>query len=78
MKEQVKFVGIDRFNRPVFKSIDKPKHFYGDAGHLFSYGATEAEVLVRVTANDLCYFGSSFDCEPYGTLADNLQIITTA
>lgn len=73
--ERVQFYGIDRFNRPVFKSLDKQRHFYGDVHNLFSYEATEAEVLAKVTADDLCYFGSRFDCEPYGTPGDNLQIV---
>lgn len=72
--EQIIYVGIDRFNRPVFKSLDKQRHFYGDVHNLFSYEATEAEVLEKVTVNDLCYFGSRFDCEPYGTPVDNLEI----
>lgn len=75
--EKIKFYGIDRFNRPVFKSLDGGKaKFYGDVHNLFSYEATEAEVLAKVTVNDLCYFGSYFECEPYGTPAENLQIVT--
>lgn len=73
--ERVKFHGIDRFNRPVFKSLDKPRHFYGDVHNLFSYEATELEVLAKVTVDDLCYFGSRFDCEPYGTPVNNLEIV---
>jgi len=74
--ENVKFYGIDRFNRPVFKSLDEGKgKFYGDVNNLFSYEATELEVLAKVTVDDLCYFGSRFDCEPYGTPVDNLQIV---
>lgn len=76
--EKVKFYGIDRFNRPVFKSLDNGKSkFYGDVHNLFSYEATEAEVLAKVTADDLCYFGSRFECEPYGTPVNNLQIVTS-
>ena len=73
--EKIKFYGIDRFNRPVFKSLDKQRHFYGDVNNLFGYEATEAEVLEKVTADDLCYFGSRFDCEPYGTPVENLKIV---
>lgn len=73
--ERVQFHGIDSFNRPVFKSLDKLHHFYGDTGTLFDYGATEAEVLARVTVDELCYFGSRFDCEPYGTPVNNLEIV---
>lgn len=74
--EKIQFYGIDGFNRPVFRSLDKPRTFYGDVHNLFSYDAIEAEVLAKVTTDDLCYFGSRFDCEPYGTPVSNLQIIT--
>jgi len=73
--ENITFYGIDGFNRPVFKSLDKERHFYGDTGTLFGYEATESDVLAKVTVDDLCYFGSRFDCEPYGTPVDNLQIV---
>lgn len=73
-KEKIKFVGIDSWNRPVFKSMDKPRHFYGDVHTLFDYDATEEKVLARLTADDLCYFGSRFDCEPWGTPVNNLKI----
>lgn len=73
--ERIKFFGIDRFNRPVFKSLDKNRTFYGSVHKLFSYGDTEEEVLKQITEDDLCYFGSQFDCEPYGTPVDNLKIV---
>lgn len=76
--ERVQFHGIDGFNRPVFKSLDKQKHFYGDVHNLFGYDATEVEVLAKVTVDDLCYFGSRFDCEPYGTPVTDLQIVAKA
>lgn len=74
--EKIQFYGIDRFNRPVFKSLDEGKSkYYGDVHNLFSYDAIEAEVLAKVTVDDLCYFGSRFDCEPYGTPVSNLEIV---
>ena len=73
--EKIQFYGIDGFNRPVFKSLDKQRHFYGDVHNLFGYEATESEVLAKVTVDDLCYFGSRFDCEPYGTAVNNLIIV---
>lgn len=73
--ERVKYWGIDGWNRPVFKSLDKQRHFYGNTSKLFSYGASEEEVLAKVTADELCYFGSRFDCEPYGTPVENLEIV---
>lgn len=74
MSERVMFVGIDSWNRPVFKSLDKQKHFYGSVHTLFDYEAKEEEVLAKITEDDLCYFGSRFDCEPYGSAVDNLVI----
>lgn len=73
--ENIQFRGIDGFNRPVFKSLDKARTFYGSPHTLFSYGATEAEVLAEITAEDLSYFGSRFDCEPYGTTPINKLVI---
>ena len=75
MKERIQFKGIDSWNRPVFKSLDKPRHYYGATYPLFGYGSTEYEVKQLVKEEDLSYFGSRFDCEPYGTPVDNLIII---
>jgi len=74
--QEVKFKGIDRFNRPVFKALDKPE-YYGSVHILFSFDATEYDVLSKVNDEDLCYFGSRFDCEPYGTEA-NVTIIRSS
>ena len=62
---KVKFKGIDDWNRPVFKAIDQSL-YYGSVDILFDYDATEEEVLQKVTAFNLSYFGHSFNCEPYG------------
>lgn len=75
MPERVQFVGVDKFNRPIFKSLDKQRRFYGSVHKLFYYEATESEVLELVTEDDLEYFGSRFGCEPYGTWVDNLTIV---
>ena len=65
-KERVRFVGIDGWNRPVFKSLDRKNQFFGSVEKIFNYNATEAEVLEKVTAADLVWFGKAFDCEPMG------------
>lgn len=75
MSERIKFVGIDGFNRPIFKSLDKKLHFYGSCYKLFGYDATESEVLSKVNEEDLSYFGNHFNCEPYGTPAVSDLII---
>lgn len=66
--EQVKliFVGIDNWSRPVWKAPDK-RAYYGSVNELFSYEATEAEVLKKVDTFGLCYFGDHFGCEPMGS-----------
>lgn len=66
---KVKFHGIDGFNRAVFKEVreDKKHFYYGRTFGLFSYHATEQEVLESVKDEELTYFGRSFGCEPMGT-----------
>ena len=66
---KVEYLNIDSWNRPVFREIKKgrgKKAHYGCLGKLFPYGESEKEVLKQVTAEDLCYFGNHFDCEPHG------------
>lgn len=72
---QVVFHGVDSWGRPVFKAVEG-KNFYGDTDNLFDSHSTEQEILESVTAKDLIYFGSKFDCEPLGTLpSDTLEIL---
>jgi len=63
---RLKFVGIDNWNRPIWRAPDQ-KAYYGSVNELFSYGATEQEVLKKVDTFELCYFGTHFGCEPMGT-----------
>ena len=63
---KLKFVGIDNWNRPVWKAPDT-KEYYGSVTELFDYEATEEEVLKKVDTYCLCYFGDHFGCEPMGT-----------
>lgn len=72
---KIKFAGIDGWNRPVFKSIEKPYRFYGDTCNLFNSDATEKEVLSKIEIDNLCYFGDHFGCEPCGTTAGNIEIV---
>ncbi len=66
--EQVRliYVGIDNWNRPVWKAPDL-REYYGSVNELFSYEATEEEVLKKVDTYELCYMGDHFGCEPMGT-----------
>ena len=64
------FKGVDNWSRPVFKRIDK-NHYFGDTNNLFSWDASKEEVMEfykdKDLHNHLCYFGTSFGCEPSGT-----------
>ncbi len=62
---EIKFETIDRWNRPVFRNI-KSKSRYGSLDKLFPFDESEDEVLKHVKAEDLCFFGNSYDCEPNG------------
>ncbi len=59
------FVGIDYWGRPVFREECNGR-YYGSVSILFDYYATAAEVLEVLIEEDLCYFGTSFECEPNG------------
>jgi hypothetical protein len=63
---RMKWVGVDNWNRPVWKAPDK-REYYGSVTQLFSYDATEEEVLKEVETYDLVYMGNHFGCEPMGT-----------
>ena len=73
---QVYFIGIDDWNRPVFKEVDK-NTYIGSLYKLFANGTPQENVLEQITSNDLVYFGRSFGCEPLGeTLSGNIEIIS--
>lgn len=63
---RLKFIGIDNWNRPVWKAPEE-KAYYGSVNELFDYEATEEEVLKKVDTYGLCYMGDHFGCEPMGT-----------
>lgn len=64
---QIKFKGIDSWNRPVFKAIDK-KIYFGSVTTLFEYDDDPDKIIkyFKDNINELEYFGSCFDCEPHG------------
>ena len=59
--------GIDSMNRPIFKRIGS-KAMYGCTDTPFPRDATEAEVLEKISIEDIVWFGWRPDCEPEGTL----------
>ena len=71
------FEGIDDWNRPVFK--DSLNYRWGDVNNLFNWNATADEVLAKITVNDICYFGHSFNKgeDPNGATPDPNKIILT-
>jgi len=75
MKERVKFAGIDGWNRPIFRSVDFPRNFFGSTDVLFALDAPAYEVLAKVSERDLTFFGNKFGCEPMGTPAKGIEII---
>lgn len=72
----LKFRGVDNFNQPIFKDPNRPA-YYGTNDILFSNGENEDEVIKKIKEKKirLVYFGSSFNCEPYGLpLHDDVKI----
>ena len=67
---KIRFVGIDDWNRPVFKGTHS---YYGSVNKIFNYDVSWEEIKNSVTEKDLVYFGESFNCEPCGN-ACNVKI----
>ena len=68
----IKFKGIDDWNRPVYKVVDK-NIFFGSVNKLFNYNASDTEVneYFRSNLEELEFFGDHFGCEPHGGRASN-------
>ena len=74
----IKFRGIDDWNRPVFKDITRSIYF-GDVNKLWVYDELgEDNSLVNAYYKEhteaLEYFGDSFNCEPHGGLPPNIKL----
>jgi hypothetical protein len=88
MKEEktinIMFVGIDSWNRPVFKHT-KYSFYFGSVAILFpdkekAPNNTPGEIseFFRKNIGELEYFGEHFDCEPHGGLPKHIKLnITT-
>ena len=72
MTIEVKYYGIDSWNRPIFK--DAENNYYGSTDKLFAHTDLPAKVLSDVDEDDLTYFGNHFGCEPMGTKVEGLKI----
>lgn len=60
---ELKYYGINKWNRPVFKEIGNKKYF-GAFSLLFNYNESDNEILRCTKIQDLCYFGTRFDNKP--------------
>lgn len=70
---KIKFVGIDSWNRPIYKRVDA-KQYFGSTETLFGYDEQEeAQEYIKNNVGELTYFGRYFDCEPYGVHPSNFK-----
>ena len=72
---QIKFKGIDDWNRPVFKNIASNSH-YGSVTTLFNYDDSAEKVIkyFKDHIDELEYFGDRFGCEPHGGLDKSIKL----
>jgi len=61
----LRYEGIDYFNRPVFKEVNK-NNFYGSVTKLYPWNDNGNSISSDIKSEDLIYFGNSFGCEPMG------------
>lgn len=73
---EIKFIGIDDFNHPVYRVVDKPIYL-GSTEILFSFDAKKETVndYFKNNLQELEYFGNSFNCEPNGGKLENFCLI---
>lgn len=73
----IQFKGVDPFNRPVFKVLEK-SYYIGSINTLFSHNTGEQEIVdyFKEHKEELIFFGHSFGCEPEGgLLKSNIELI---
>lgn len=77
----IKFRGIDDWNRPVYKDVDKNLYF-GSVNILFpdkeiapNNTPLEINAYFRNNIHQLELFGDKFNCEPHGGRAKNWEFI---
>ena len=75
MAIDIVFIAVDEWNRPVFK--DAYGNFYGSLDKLFDYYTCEEQILQEVKATDICYFGRTFDGDPWGGVPKEEIVIYT-
>ncbi len=77
----IKFVGIDSWNRPVYKDVNTTI-YYGSVHTLFpnkniAPNNTPAEIneYFKKNIEELEYFGVQFDCEPNGGMPAHYKLV---
>jgi hypothetical protein len=75
MEFQIKFKGVDDWDRPVYKVVDKNVYF-GSTMRLVSNDDTIETLNEEFTNNIhlLEYFGTSFNCEPEGGQLEDITL----
>ena len=75
----IKFMGVDDFNRPVFKVADSAIYF-GSTATLFPDlkkfpNGTKEEIneYFRNNQQEIEFFGNKFNCEPHGGNSEKWQ-----
>jgi len=72
----IKFEGIDDWNRPVFKSLNSNVR-YGSTNKLFNWNTPAKEIIdyfKTTTVDGLEYFGHRFGCEPNGGMPKDVTL----
>lgn len=79
---KIKFVTIDDWNRPIFKSLDKSKRYYlSDVNNLFNYGTSEEQIKefykdLKPLREYITLHGICIDVDPHGGhLEYDLEIV---
>ncbi len=63
-KRQLAYIGVDFWNRPVFK--DSFGNIFGNMDILFNENKTFEEVNKKITEDSIYYFGRNIDDDPQG------------
>ena len=75
---KIKFVGIDEWNRPIFKVLDK-NYYISDLNNLFPLDVSEIDIKVFYSSKKLSeiltYHGQIADCEPMGDKLKDLNFV---
>ena len=68
MDRNIKFKGIDSWNRPIYKVLEG-NYYIGSVEKLFDFTASKEDVdeYFRDNLSTLVYFGHKFGCEPNGS-----------